>query len=141
MKQKSTLTKRFHFNGAHKMYNDALSAKNNAQLFGLCQNIHGHNYTLDVSVDGTINSKTQCIVNLEMLKNIVNKEIILVLDHQYLNEVLSKIAKIKGLPITLENLSSWIWKVLCKELKKEKINLSNIRLWESDNLNVAISKK
>ncbi len=135
------LTKRFYFSAAHKMSNDAMSATDNARLFGLCQNIHGHNYFLDVTVGGKLNPKTQCIADLNIIKDIVNTEIISALDHQYLNDVLQKRANIKGLPLTLENLGQWIWKTLNQKFKAGKINLDNIRVGESETTSVIVSKK
>ncbi|MEI7709424.1 MAG: 6-carboxytetrahydropterin synthase [bacterium] len=141
MKKITLLTKRFYFNGAHKMSNDTFSGPENEKAFGLCQNIHGHNYSLDVSVGGEMDQKTQCIVDLEVMKNIVKKNVILVLDHHYINDVLAKLANLKGLPISLENLGSWIWDVLDREFKKNNIILEKIFLAESETTSVTISRK
>src|SRR3979490_1055981 len=73
-----TITRRLMFNAAHRVHNPALSDAENARLFGKCNNPnwHGHNYTLDVSVEGDIDEKTGHTCDLSKLKTIVEKEIV-----------------------------------------------------------------
>lgn len=137
---KILLTKRFVFSSSHRMLNNSFSKKENNKYFGKCQNIHGHNYELEVTVSGDIEEKTQCVINLNLLKKIVDIKLIKIIDHQYLNEVPLIKKNTKGLPVTLENLSLWIWKFLETELKKRKIDLYSIRLQESENNSLVILK-
>src|ERR1041384_5150219 len=73
-----TVTRRMHFNAAHRVHNPALSDAENTELFGKCNNPnwHGHNYRLDISVKGEISSKTGYVIDLAKLKQIVNREVI-----------------------------------------------------------------
>lgn len=140
-KSNPLITRRFTFSSAHRMWNKSLSTSENNRIFGMCQNVHGHNYVLEVTVGGKIDHKTQCVVNLNTIKNTVDKKIILLIDHQYLNDVLLAKNVAKDLPVTLENLGFWVWKILDQEFKKQKINLFSIRIWESENNSVTFFKK
>ncbi len=85
--------------------------------------------------------ETQCVVDLELMKSIVKENIVSMLDHQYLNDVLSRQKELKGLPVTLENLSQFIWEILDKKLKENKINLNSIHVTESETLSVTLKRK
>ena len=72
-----TVTRRVRFNAAHRVHNPELSEAENTRLFGKCNNPnwHGHNYTLDVSVEGDVDQKTGYVCDLSQLKKIVEREI------------------------------------------------------------------
>src|SRR3954463_12214035 len=82
-----TVTRRLRFNAAHRVHNPALSEAENNALFGKCNNPnwHGHNYTLDVSVTGPIDSRTGYVIDLGRLKAIVIREVIEKADHKNFN--------------------------------------------------------
>jgi 6-pyruvoyltetrahydropterin/6-carboxytetrahydropterin synthase len=82
-----TVTRRVRFNAAHRVHNPELSDEENSRLFGKCNNPnwHGHNYTLDVSVEGDIDPKTGYVYDLSQLKKIVEREIIDIVDHKNFN--------------------------------------------------------
>ena len=82
------LTKRFTFSSAHRMFNASFTDDRNIKEFGHCTNIHGHNYILEVTVQGDVNKETGCILNLHKLKSLVDKEVVDILDHKYLNDIL-----------------------------------------------------
>jgi 6-pyruvoyltetrahydropterin/6-carboxytetrahydropterin synthase len=73
-----TVTRRLMFNAAHRVHNPALSDEENARLFGKCNNPnwHGHNYTLDVSVHGTIEPRTGYVIDLGVLKHVVTDRVV-----------------------------------------------------------------
>ncbi|MEC8706569.1 MAG: 6-carboxytetrahydropterin synthase, partial [Candidatus Neomarinimicrobiota bacterium] len=75
------LTKVFYFNAAHQYGHDSWSNEKNWDVFGPDSKIHGHNYTLEVMVTGSINHETGFIVDLGHLKKIVKKHVIDILDH------------------------------------------------------------
>ena len=70
-----TVTRRLHFNAAHRVHNPALSDEENVRLFGKCNNPnwHGHNYILDVSVRGPVDDRTGYVLDLSLLKRIVEE--------------------------------------------------------------------
>ena len=78
---KPFLTKVFHFNAAHQYGHEDWSDEKNWEVFGPDSKIHGHNYTLEVMVTGSIVEETGFIVDLGHVKKIVNKYVIDILDH------------------------------------------------------------
>jgi 6-pyruvoyltetrahydropterin/6-carboxytetrahydropterin synthase len=125
-----TVTRRLHFNAAHRVHNPALSDTENTRLFGKCNNPnwHGHNYILDVSVSGEISVKTGYVVDLAHLKEIVTREVIDKVDHRNLNV---EVDFMKGLIPTTENVVVAIWNVLKPVVAPAK--LERLVLWETQN--------
>ena len=82
-----TVTRRLRFNAAHRVHNPALSDEENAAIFGKCNNPnwHGHNYTLDVSVEGEIDERTGYVMDLSVVKELVRREIVDKVDHRNFN--------------------------------------------------------
>ena len=80
------LTKTFHFCAAHQYGHEDWSEQKNIDTFGADAQIHGHNYTLEVTVKGEINPDTGFIVDLAHLKEIVNTNIIQKLDHSQIEK-------------------------------------------------------
>lgn len=111
------LTKKFKFDSAHKLLN----------YNGQCENLHGHTYRLVVKVDGTPD-KDGMIIDFVELKKIVNKEIIEVLDHKYINDLIKQ-------PST-ENIAMWIWDKLETKVKRENSKLHEIEVWETNSSGV-----
>ena len=81
------LTRKEHFNAAHKLYNPLWSKEKNYQVYGDCsnENWHGHNYELLVTIKGSINDDDGMVINLKLLSKIINDEIISKVDHKNLN--------------------------------------------------------
>ena len=82
-----TVSRKAHFNAAHRLHNKNWSDEKNQMIFGKCnyQNYHGHNYELIVSVTGKINSETGYVIDMGELKKIIKNEIEERLDHKNLN--------------------------------------------------------
>ena len=106
-----TVTRRLHFNAAHRVHNPALSDEENRRLFGKCNNPnwHGHNYTLDVSVSGEIDEKTGYVIDLGVLKQIVEREVVNKADHKNFN---LEVDFMHGIIPTTENIIVAMWRVL-----------------------------
>src|SRR5438876_3609355 len=81
------VTRRVHFNAAHRLHNPRWSEAENERVFGLCNspNFHGHNYNLDVSVEGEIDPATGFVLDIAKLKLIVTECLVRHLDHKNLN--------------------------------------------------------
>lgn len=124
---KVTVTRRVHFNAAHRLHNPALSDEENRSVFGLCNNVnyHGHNYELEVSVEGEIDPVTGYVADLGEVKRIVEERVVRVLDHQNLNLDLPHFESINP---TAENIVVFIWKLLDGHLPDR---LKRIVLWET----------
>ena len=71
-----TVSRKAHFNAAHRLYNKNWSDHKNANVFGKCNNpnYHGHNYELIVSVTGKINPETGYVIDMGELKNIIKRD-------------------------------------------------------------------
>ncbi|MBG7629842.1 MAG: 6-carboxytetrahydropterin synthase [Bacteroidetes bacterium] len=108
---KVTVNRKSHFNAAHRLYNADWSDARNATVFGKCANpnYHGHNYELIVSVKGEIHPETGFVMDMKVLKQLIELEIEEKLDHKNLNE---EIPEFKTLNPTAENIAVVIWNIL-----------------------------
>ena len=125
-----TVTRRVRFNAAHRIHNPALSDAENSALFGKCNNPnwHGHNYTLEVSVEGAVSDVTGYVVDLGHVRAVVEREIIEQVDHRNLN---LDVPFLRGVNPTSENLVVAIWRVLLPHVHPGR--LTRLRLWETEN--------
>jgi len=84
---KVTVSRKAHFNAAHKLFRPDWNDAKNKEVFGKCanENYHGHNYELIVSLTGEINQETGYVYDLGKLKNIIKVEVEDYLDHKNLN--------------------------------------------------------
>ena len=125
-----TVTRRLHFNAAHRVHNPALSDEENNRLFGKCNNPnwHGHNYVLEVSVHGPIEERTGYVLDLSRLKEIVTREVVDQIDHKNFN---IDVEFMHGIIPTTENIAVNIWRILAPRLAPAR--LTRIRLWETEN--------
>lgn len=103
-----TVSRKAHFNAAHRLYRKDWSEEKNNEVFGLCNNpnFHGHNYELIVSVTGNINPETGYVIDMKELKDIIYKEVELAFDHKNLN---LDVEEFKDLNPTAENIVVVIW--------------------------------
>lgn len=126
------ITRKEHFNAAHKLYNPNWSEAKNKEVFGKCCNAnwHGHNYDLYVTVKGEINPETGYIANLKEISSIIRKYIIEELDHKNLNV---DVPFLKDLIPSTENVAIVIWQQLIAPLSQLGCNLHCIKLYETEN--------
>ncbi|HEU4497378.1 MAG TPA: 6-carboxytetrahydropterin synthase, partial [Flavobacterium sp.] len=84
---KVTVSRKAHFNAAHRLYRKDWSDEKNSSVFGKCSNpnFHGHNYELIVSVSGAVNPLTGYVVNMKDLASIIAEEVEEPFDHKNLN--------------------------------------------------------
>jgi 6-pyruvoyltetrahydropterin/6-carboxytetrahydropterin synthase len=108
---KVTVNRKAHFNAAHRLYNDEWTDARNATVFGKCANphYHGHNYELIVAVKGEIHPETGFVMDMKILKNLIETEIEEQFDHKNLNE---EVPEFKTLNPTAENIAVVIWNKL-----------------------------
>tara|TARA_Y100001936_G_scaffold251001_1_gene305444 strand:+ start:3198 stop:3608 length:411 start_codon:yes stop_codon:yes gene_type:complete len=123
-----SVTRKSHFNAAHRLNNPNWSDEKNEAFFGLCnnKNYHGHNYELDVTVTGEIDKDSGYLIDMKKLSDLIYDEIELRFDHKNLN--LDTI-EFKDLNPTAENIAVVIWNIL-----RQKINPDfdlKIRLYET----------
>lgn len=124
------ITRVLRFNAAHRVFNPAFSDEENARTFGKCNNPnwHGHNYTLEVTVEGTPDPRTGYVMDLGDLKAVANRELIDKLDHKNLNLDVPFLA---GTIPTTENLVLACWRILAPLVTPAR--LTRLRLWETEN--------
>ncbi len=128
-----SVTRRLRFNAAHRVHNPALSDAENTALFGKCNNPnwHGHNYVLEVTVEGEVDPVSGYVVDLGVLREVVEREVIDRLDHRNLN---LDVDFLLGINPTSENLVVAIWRVLQPHVRPGRLTL--LRLWETENNHV-----
>jgi 6-pyruvoyltetrahydropterin/6-carboxytetrahydropterin synthase len=124
-----TVTRRVHFNSAHRLWNPSFSAEENERVFGVCNNanFHGHNYNLDVSVEGEIDPATGYVLDINRLKAIVQECVVRHLDHKNLN---LDVPWFRELIPTAENIAVVCWRLLAPAVAPAR--LARIRLWETE---------
>ena len=123
-----TVSRKAHFNAAHRLNNDKWSITKNEEIFGKCNypNYHGHNYELIVSVRGEINQDTGYVMDMGKLKEIIKNEIEDRLDHKNLNLDIDYFKKV--IP-SAENISVFIYNIVRNKIDK---NLSiSVTLYET----------
>jgi 6-pyruvoyltetrahydropterin/6-carboxytetrahydropterin synthase len=127
-----TATKIFEFASAHSLFCEEGDDDMSKLVYGKCTNLHGHNYTLEVTVS-TSNLIDGMVINFSKLKEIVNDLIISKLDHKMLNDINKEDT---DFPIitTAENMASYIFNKLNNHFYEQNDNsmwVSRIRLYET----------
>ena len=113
-----TVSRKAHFNAAHRLYRKDWSFEKNDSVFGKCNNanFHGHNYDLTVSVTGEIDPETGYVVDIKELAQIIYDEVEVAFDHKNLNLDVPEFAELNP---TAENIAVVIWNKLKPKLKPE----------------------
>jgi 6-pyruvoyltetrahydropterin/6-carboxytetrahydropterin synthase len=121
------VTRRVHFSAAHRLHNPALSDRENRELFGECNspNWHGHNYELEVTVEGEVDATSGYVVDLKHLKAAA-EEVVGELDHRNLN---LDVPWLEGVLPSTENLVVRIWERLAPRVPSGR--LARLVLWET----------
>ena len=123
------LTKRVQFSAGHRLFNPELSDEENARLYGKCSSPggHGHNYTLEVTVEDEVDARTGMVVNFAELKETIRREVLARFDHKNLN---TEVDALRGLVPTAENIAVAVWK--CLEPNVAPTRLVEVRVAETD---------
>lgn len=126
------VTRKEHFNAAHKLENPNWDTEKNAEVFGKCanKNWHGHNYELYVTFKGEPHPDTGFVINLKDISQVIRKKVCLELDHKNLNV---DVPFLKNILPSTENLAIAIWRILEPEVKSLGAELHSIKLYETDN--------
>ncbi|ABP65858.1 6-pyruvoyl tetrahydropterin synthase and hypothetical protein [Caldicellulosiruptor saccharolyticus DSM 8903] len=107
------LKKIFKFDAAHNL----------TKYHGKCERLHGHTYKLVVTVKGKLDEQDM-VIDFALLKDIVQKEVIDILDHAYLNDIIEN--------PTAENIAKWIWQRLYDKIKAQNSTLYEVEVWETE---------
>lgn len=125
------LTRKEHFNAAHRLWNPDWDEAKNFEVFGECAspNYHGHNYDLYVTVQGTPNPETGFLVNLKELSKLLQDEIVEEIDHRNLSV---DVPLMKGRMSSTENLAIAIWERLEPKVRAMGPELYKVQLYETN---------
>ncbi len=126
---KIKVSRKEHFNAAHRLFNPDWTEEKNQQVFGKCSNpnYHGHNYELIVTLTGEPDPETGYVYDMKVLSDLIREHVTQKFDHKNLN---LDTAYFKALNPTAENIAVVIWKIL-----REKIDSSlevKITLYETE---------
>ena len=123
-----SVTRRVHFNAAHRVHNPKFSEEWNRKIFGVCNNpnYHGHNYELDLTVTGEIDADTGYVLDLNILKTLAQEHVLAQLDHKNLN---LDVPWFRDLIPTSENIALVCWREL-RAVLPDGLDL-RLRLWET----------
>ncbi len=126
---KVAVSRKEHFNAAHRLSNAAWSNEKNDAVFGKCNNpnFHGHNYELIVTVTGEPSAETGFVYDLKALSNIIGEHVLKHFDHKNLNLDTSYF---KTLNPTAENIAIVIWRILRQQIDTQ-FDLK-IKLYETE---------
>lgn len=123
-------TRRFSFAAGHRYWVSAWSPAENERVFGRLTIPHGHNYVLDVTVQGEIDPRTGMVIDLSELKRVVGETVVERFDHADLNAD----PLFRDRVPTTENIALAVWDLLAPKLGGER--LASVRVWEDATLSV-----
>lgn len=125
---RALVVRRAHFNAAHRLHNPARSDSWNRETFGPCNNpnFHGHNYEVELCVEGEISPDSGYVVDVGILKALFDEHVHAYLDHKNLNLDVPWFAD--RLPST-ENVAVFIWEQIAPRVPAGTLVL--VRLWET----------
>ncbi|CAM3985035.1 MULTISPECIES: 6-pyruvoyl trahydropterin synthase family protein [Flavobacterium] len=114
-----TVSRKAHFNAAHRLYRKDWSEEKNNEVFGKCNNpnFHGHNYDLTVSITGEVDQETGFVIDVKILSDLIKEHIENAFDHKNLN---LDVEEFKDLNPTAENIAIVIWNKLRPFISLEK---------------------
>jgi 6-pyruvoyltetrahydropterin/6-carboxytetrahydropterin synthase len=132
---KTSLTRRYRFAASHRLHAASLSDAENQRVYGKCNNPygHGHNYAMEVTLTGPVDTETGMIANLGELDPFVEREVIEAFDHKYLNE---EVPEFQTSVPTTENVCREIYRRLAKfpaaQLERVRIEETSKNSFEYD---------
>ncbi|HEY3936866.1 MAG TPA: 6-carboxytetrahydropterin synthase [Bryobacteraceae bacterium] len=134
------VTRKAEFSASHCCRIDSLNDHQNHELFGeeANPNGHGHNYVLEVSVEGDPDPVTGMVIDLKELKEIVDKEVITPMDHRFLNR---EVPPFDHVIPTTANIAREIWRRVESGLKGRHFDLARVRLFETPDFYVDVLRE
>lgn len=141
-KQTAEISKEITFEAAHYLHNPKWNRAKNLEVFRKCAGYrkddpkavfypHGHSYRLKVTVQGPVDPITGFVMDFRTLKEILKREVYARLDHRFINKEVAPFKEDPSFQPTAENMAQVIWKILEPFLRKEKVRLTEVALWET----------
>ena len=114
-----TVSRKAHFNAAHRLYVKSWDEKKNESVFGKCSNeyYHGHNYELIVNITGNVDPVTGMVMDLKDLKDLIKNEVEEAFDHKNLN---IQVPEFADLIPSAENIAIVIYNKLLPNIEQGK---------------------
>ncbi|XP_015435385.1 PREDICTED: 6-pyruvoyl tetrahydrobiopterin synthase, partial [Dufourea novaeangliae] len=124
------LTRKESISSCHRLHSNNLSEEENKNVYGKCNNYwgHGHNYTVEVTVRGPVDSVTGMVMNLSDLKLYMKKVLIEQLDHKNLDK---DVSHFKNVVSTTENVAIYVFNELQKIMPNPGL-LYEVKIYETD---------
>lgn len=126
------VSRKEHFNAAHKLYNPNWSEEKNVEVFGPCANAnwHGHNFELITTVKGKPDPETGFVIDLKQLSDLIKREVIDKVDHKNLN---LDVDFMQGKMASCEILVMEFWNILAPQIKEmsKEAELHSLKLYET----------
>jgi 6-pyruvoyltetrahydropterin/6-carboxytetrahydropterin synthase len=131
------VTRKAEFSASHICRVPSLSDAENSELFGseANPNVHGHNYIVEATVEGEPDPVSGMVIDLKVLKDILEEEVIAPMDHRFLNY---EVAPFDHVIPTTENVAGEIWRRLEPRVSSGNTRLARVRLFESSDTYVDI---
>jgi len=151
MKPTVEIQKEINFDAAHYLHNPRWSREKNLAIFKRCSGFraddpraselpHGHSYRVVVSLEGPVDPSTGFVMDFRVLKDILDLEVKSRFDHRFLNREVEPFKSCLMIP-TAENIAVVIWNALSPVLKREKVKLLRVEVWESPGSGAVYSGK
>ena len=127
------ITRRAEFSASHYCASPSLSDEENRAIYGEASNRHGHghNYVLEVTLDGDPDPTTGMVMDLKRLKGIIEEEVVAPMDHRFLNHEVPPFDSVVPTP---ENIALEVWKRLEPRLRQPNARLDSVRIFETEDL-------
>lgn len=133
------ITRRAEFSASHACYRPEWTQGRNREVYGASASPHGHghNYQLEVTLEGVPDEVTGMVLDLKVLKDVINREVVDPFDHRFLNREVPPFDRVVP---TTENIAAEIWRRLAARFQTPGgPRLFNVRLYETDDLFVDYS--
>ena len=127
------ITRRATFAAAHILCRPEWSEARNQEVFGACASDHGHNYVVEVTLEGDPDPVSGMVLDLKELKSILNAQVVDSFDHRFLNKEVPPFDR--TIP-TVENIAIEIWNRIEPSLSRPPAKLHSVRVYETPNLYV-----
>ena len=129
-KTKISLSASYDIYAAHRLHRPDWSEKKNRAVYGNCADLHGHQYKIEITLEGEINPDTGMLINGYDVDGIFRKKILKKIDHKYLNK---DVPFFKKNPPTAEWIAAWVFGEL-QSLFPQRCCLTKVRVYETPNL-------
>ena len=127
------ITRQAEFSAGRACVNPALSEEQNRALYGPAASPHGHNFVVEVTLEGQPDPATGMLFDLKKLKQILEREVVEPMDHRFLNR---EVPPFDHVIPTAENLVREIWRRVEPYFREGKVRLRAVRLYETGDLYV-----